>query len=102
MEPKTKDGLRYALAVGALIPIAYFLLIMVLNQLSPGSLSGPGELLIMPLAWPVFLYGYLFPTPVDDLLGPGLLPFFLGANYILYSLLVYLGWRWRQRMPRLR
>jgi hypothetical protein len=64
----------------------------------------------LPLSLPAFIYKYFFPEPAGvepmfvNLSGDGFWLFLMVGNFILYFLLVYLGFWWKQRpsMPRLR
>lgn len=107
MKTDAKNRLIYALAGGALVPISYFLFLIVLKKFYPIALSRFGKWFIMPIAWPAYLYDYLFPAPVDsslfyDFPVTGFWVYLIVANFILYSLLVYVGLGWKQTMPRLK
>lgn len=104
MKPETEKRLAYAVVGGGLIPIACFLLA---DNLPHSLAKYVGWLISLP----AFIYDALFPPPVAvekalfaDLPGQGFWVFLLVGNFILYSLLTYLGlwWKQRQSMPRLR
>ncbi len=107
MKPDIKKRLIYALAGGALVPISYYFLLMILEKVSPSTLSWFGIWIVMPIAWPAYIHEYLFPPPAYsdsfyDFPGIEFWLYLLAANFILYSLLLYVGLWWKQRMPRLR
>jgi hypothetical protein len=108
MSQSIKKRVVFALLGGAFIPVSYLLLIQILEDISPGILRWLGDWFTIPVIWPAYLYEYLVPPPKDlDLMFGGLPDsgvwfFLLAGNFILYSLLVYLGLWWKQRMPRLR
>jgi hypothetical protein len=102
MSRDSKERLILSAAGGAAVPALYFLGLVVLYSAVIDFSSAPS--LILPLAWPLYLYS-LFPTFLDLQATDDHLVTFLivaGTDFVFYSLLTYALIGWRQRMPRLR
>jgi hypothetical protein len=103
MKPEAEKRLAYALAGGAIIPITCLLITLYL----PGMLGWYARL---PISLPSLVYDYFYPDPpgLDPMfvglshLEPGYWVFLIIGNITLYSLLIYSGLCWKQRMPRLK
>jgi len=106
MKPETKKRLIWSPVGGLAIPIAYFLLLILLDKFFHPVISSSLKWFALPLIWPAHIYDFLVPKlaePVtSEMPGTGFWIYLVVANVLLYSLLTYLFLRLRQRLPRLR
>jgi hypothetical protein len=106
MKPETKKRFIWSPVGGLAIPIAYFLLLILLDKFFHSAFSSSLKWFTLPLLWPAYIYDYVIPVPaepvVTELPGTGFWVYLMVANFLLYSLLTYLFLKLRQRQPRLR
>lgn len=102
MGPNGKHRLVYSLIGGVLIPVSYFVALILFASVFNWRGIPATAWLTLPVLWPLYLLYLANSLNMCGSAGPPVLLFVLVANIALYSALTYAVILWRQRPPRLR